>query len=333
MPQEDASHDHESIKPKVSAVATAAYVLGILSIATLGLTAIPAYVLAHTAKTIIRESHGTLIGTDRVLGAYRSSKVGLVLLAIFILGSILFPTHHHGRRSAYKIQNMSQMRGIGQSFAANSHPNKQWWTGFDGRKFLESSKIKINGTSTPKDPDGSHPSVRLAWLLATGRLEAEDMISPVESDAETVTFSEGDAFFTTNHFSYAMLHIGHANKDLTLKKPAPGRRVAWHNSNSSVSPVISDRNISEDDTEPKSYFQIDEDDTWQGHIQYADTHVEFKHRADLKRTGYGTFTKNVSDADYQDASKLYGAGVRRSDNLFTDDDGGRDAMLIHRLKN
>ncbi len=257
-----------------------------------------------------------------------------VALAITLILAILLPVLTEARITAMKQRNADNLRTIAQKFAATGGKNHSCWIGFNPRTFDDANKIKIEGKQKPQDPDGSHPSVRLAKGLSKGEFTPDQFISPIENKFNTY---DGSAPFSHENSSYAMLHIGYATPNLRLKKPAPPRHIAWRGTNNSHSPMISDRNISPDNTNPRSLWNKPQDKLWQGHVVYADTHVEFHNSAFISRTSYGSFIKkdplayknNKPIPNY--TSKTYGPGPNNADNLFTNEDKGKDALLIHKL--
>ena len=280
----------------------------------------------------------------------------VVISIIALLIGLLMPALATARKSAQKIQNMANMRSVGQSFAAAANSNKQWWTGFNGRTFDDGEKIKIDG-GTPQKRTGADSDVRLAKLLSKGEIDAKVLISPAEKDSATTVYETGefggvgtDVETMVRNTSFVMLYIGQSDtasgKKFRLKSGAPQSRVAWHNSNSSSSPVIADRNLGSggkekgsadvDGPEFHSNFSVDieEDFDWKGHVQFADTHVEFLQKAVVKRTSYGSWTKKLTDDQYaqlKDKAAHEGAsGITGGDGLFTANDSGKDAFLYGR---
>jgi hypothetical protein len=97
------------LAPKVSGLAIAAFILGILSLFTCGLTAIPAIVLGIVSFVVIEKSGGTLIGTNfSVLGFVIPVCVCLVL-------AILLPALFKMRRDYFLTACSKNLSGIGKA--------------------------------------------------------------------------------------------------------------------------------------------------------------------------------------------------------------------------
>ena len=318
--------DNHTTPPKrTSALSITALICALLIIPTLGITALPAIIFGKLANKNINKIDNNLKGGGIATLAIYSGALAILCFSLYQCTRLSRPFHNHN------FGNLGNIRSIGQTFAANANSNKGWWPGYNGRVFTNTTNLTFNGKKLAQAPDGSHPSARLALLLHAGEIDEKSLISPHETNTNIQRY-DYEKPFSSNNSSYAMLHLGTANpKTFIHNDPAPQRLMAWNNSNSSSTPVISDRNISADNTKPKSNFNKENDNKpWKGHVQFADTHVEFLQRPDPQRTTYGDYTKKVSDQLYE--TSTYGPGPTNTDNLFTNEDQGKDALLIHKLK-
>jgi len=106
------------IVPRTSQLATAAFVLGILSLLTCGLTAIPAIVLGIVSFILIEKSGGRLTGTPfAVLG---------VIIPVLIFFVILWPMLINVRQKACRMACGTNLTQIGMAILiyANDYDNK-----------------------------------------------------------------------------------------------------------------------------------------------------------------------------------------------------------------
>lgn len=278
----------------------------------------------------------------------------VVISIIALLIGLLMPALSTARKAAQKIENASNMRGLGQSFAAAAPSNKGWWVGFNGRVFDDPRNVKIDNVAQTGDFDsGADPGLRVAKLISKGEIDPKTLISPAEKDTRLEPFQAGEfeVDLSSNNgksnLSYAMLHIGihQGGTDFKLKtSPRVASRVAWHNTNSASSPVIADRNLgSKGDSQMEglasnvqyhSNFSTDQDEQfdWRGHVQFADTHVTFYNQAAIQHTSYGSFNKRVKDtvfSGYSDADKQGGnSNSTGADGIFVSNDSGKDATMI-----
>ena len=310
---------------KTSNLAITSMVCGILALFTTILTGIPAIIFGLMARSSINKSNGQIIGGGKATTGIVFGLIGSFLFIFIILTSVILPAISESRRTSQKIKNMSNIKNIGQAFEPIDSSNEYWLAGFNGKRFTSNKSITLNGIH-PKDPNGSHPSVRLAILLSKGLIDKNALINPAETQNKITIFDEDKAFDATNT-SYALLHIGRADENLKLITPAPKRRVGWFYASMPRTPILADRNISSNNEKPLGVFS--KDTQYNGHVLFGDNHVEFTKRADLRVTLYGPFLKHASEKDY--ATQSYGPGKNKSDNLFTNEDNGNDALLIHTL--
>lgn len=95
--------------PKTSSLAIAAFVLGILTLFSCGLTAIPAIVLGVASFIIIEKSGGKLTGTN-------FSILGIIIpICVCLVLGILLPALLHARKKAYRMACGTNLSVIGMA--------------------------------------------------------------------------------------------------------------------------------------------------------------------------------------------------------------------------
>lgn len=101
-----------SLDIKTSGMAIAALVLGILSIFTCALTAIPAIILGIVSLVRIEKSGGSLTGRGFAIGGIVVPSVSLPLA---LLMGILMPALFHARQTAFRMVCGTNLSGIGMA--------------------------------------------------------------------------------------------------------------------------------------------------------------------------------------------------------------------------
>jgi prepilin-type processing-associated H-X9-DG protein len=99
------------VQVKTSGLAIAAFVLGILSLFTLGVTALPAIVLGVIALIVIGQSGGRLAGTGLAV-------VGMVLPVfsfVVVLGAVMMPALARTRQLAFRMTCGTNLSGLGKA--------------------------------------------------------------------------------------------------------------------------------------------------------------------------------------------------------------------------
>ena len=104
---------------KTSGLAIAALVLGILSIFTLGLTAIPAIILGIISLVRIEKSGGRITGKGFAIGGI---VVPVVLVPVFLM-IILMPALNRVKKQARSVACMAKLRQWGLIFAMYTQDN------------------------------------------------------------------------------------------------------------------------------------------------------------------------------------------------------------------
>ena len=162
-----APDEAEKIIPKMSSLAVAAFVLGILSLFSCGLTIIPALVLGIISFIIIEKSGGRLIG--------RKLAVFGVLIPIVLLYVVVMPMISQMRKIAC-AGNLSEI-GMSMLVYANDYDGKFPRSGGAGiqrsRAPARSSAARCGRPARPRAAPGAAraPGRRRRERRAAGRAE------------------------------------------------------------------------------------------------------------------------------------------------------------------
>ena len=204
----------------------------------------------------------------------------VVISIIALLIAILLPALGAARRTARRMQNSTQLRGIHQGLVTYANSNKSRFPGIDAK-----GDILADGTKTGNSGNGSIIQSRY-WILLTGDyFTPEYAISP--SETENVTeWEEGtgatpnDVEFdaSTKHYSYSMLHFqstGANTLQITFLSAPRGKE--WAQTLNSQAVVVSDRNIGTGTAAADlQSIHTDEAGQWAGSVLWNDNHVGFE---------------------------------------------------------
>ncbi len=248
----------------------------------------------------------------------------VVISIIALLIGLLMPALGAANTAASKLENATNQKGILTAFFGTASSKRGWLLGFNGRTYLDGADISIDGAAQAGSGSATH--VRFAALLAKGDMVPESLISPAEKDPAFNPYENG--VFAKTNASYALLGIGNE----TGAKPASAR--SWRSAGSSNTPLISDRNLGKlgdglsgvAANYHSNYSKDGSKNSWIGAVGSADGHVETVSRPVMKRTTYGSWTKVAPDS-----GKLGYAGKKGrngGDNLFTNEDSGKDGSLV-----
>lgn len=259
----------------------------------------------------------------------------VVISIIALLIGILLPALGSARRTARRMQNGTQIRGIQQGLVIHSQSNKEWYAGISlygklGDGATPGTGLQAYDGSQAGQPyvvvaeEGFNPSNRWAILLNGSFFSPEYVISPSESKissdvttgivrAETASGSSIICSDTGGNVSYAMLHI--ADDSST---PAPGRFGAWKDTSNTEALILSDRceqggpiggggalnttsihvsttDSATSDTATQAY--------WQGTVGWNDNHVGFQVGAlIIETTKYGSYANTAGDNIFIDTA-------------------------------
>lgn len=180
------------------------------------------------------------------------------------------------RRTATRMQNGTQVRGIQQAHVLFSQSNNEWYAGIDGSTGKAVGAIKAGeftfGAAAPTDTD---ISASFAILLNGEFFEGDYIMSPAETDPSKVIL-DGEVNHrnvTRANYSYAMLQYGSETGNA-------GRRFEMRDTNNSQAPAIADRSKAIDSKLATTSYHTDATDTdpdnWMGNIAWNDNHVTFE---------------------------------------------------------
>lgn len=209
----------------------------------------------------------------------------VVISIIALLIAILLPALGAARRTARRMQNSTQLRGIHQGLVTYANSNKNKFAG-----------IKSNGDrEVSKDCGGSGEgdSVQARfWLMLTGDFfTPEYAISPSETStvkeyddkgkpaSNKVVFGTGSG---DKNYSYAMLQIKYDDATTPNKNNVP-RIAEWAQTMNSQAIVVSDRNLGSDGAAGNvKSIHTDEGGDWRGSVLWNDNHVGFENEETFK---------------------------------------------------
>ena len=277
-------------------LAIAALVCGILAfcIPLLGIVAVIMGVMFLSQTRDGRPGRGmAMAGT--ICGGF-----GLVINLLLVI-AILLPALGASRRTAQRMQNSTQLRGIHQGLVTFANSNKNNFAGLDSR-----GDILADGVYTGNSGDGSTPQARL-WILLTGDFfTPEYAISPSETDPAIMQWF-GSGPVTENNNSYAWLSFDAIGS--SVDPATAGRAAEWSQSLNSQAIVLSDRNIGSNATTSVDSIHSLSPGSWRGSVLWNDNHVGFE-------------PSHFFETRYANGSLNFG------DNIFDDDGtGGFDAVM------
>jgi prepilin-type N-terminal cleavage/methylation domain-containing protein len=227
----------------------------------------------------------------------------VVISIIALLIGILLPALGAARRTARRMQNSTQLRGIHQGLVTFANSNKEKFPGLSSKgDILLDSADDTGGSGHGGTVEGRY------WIMLTGDFfTPEYAISPSETSSvteyeESTTATPNAVLFDTGtsgtrHYSYALLAITNANP--TAASPGPtfgGRASEWTQSLNTQAVVVSDRNTgtSAQVANLRSIHTSEAGD-WKGSVLWNDNHVAFEQTAVLE-TRYGNGELNVNSA-------------------------------------
>jgi len=311
-PQQQPPHPHQAPPPPYGqphlpapGIAITAMVLGILAIITsplliFGVVAIILGLIAvnQTGGATGRQGRGFAIA-GVAMGA------ASLLLGVVVAIGIMLPALGAARRTAKRMQNSTQLRGLHQGMFTYANSNKENFPGLNAR-----GEILLNSTSATGDSgDGDTVEARY-WILLTGNFfTPEYTISPSETDVIT-PYASGPV--ASSNYSYAYLSI----QGQPERAPAAGGRASeWTQSSNTQAVVASDRNTGSNASTGIQSIHTSRPGEWKGSVLWNDNHVAFE-QTHILETRYGNGSLNV---DFSQAP---------NDNLF-DPAGDADAWMIY----
>ena len=255
--------------------------------------------------------------------SYRTRKTGFTLIELLVVISIialliaiLLPALGAARRTARRMQNSTQLRGIHQGLVTFANSNRNNFAGLNSSGEVQGNGNNATGTSGPGDDIEAR-----YWLMLNGDFfTPEYAISPSET-ANVVEYNDGGAPATTpvtwnataRHYSYALLQFQRQNVNGTLQIRAEdtGRGAEWKQTLNSQAIVVSDRNTGSNNATGTMgqirSIHTDEDGEWEGSVLWNDNHVNYESEP--------TFETKYANGSLNDAG---------GDNLFTDQETGNN---------
>lgn len=222
----------------------------------------------------------------------------VVISIIALLIAILLPALGAARRTARRMQNSTQLRGIHQGLVTFANSNKNNFAG------LNSSGTALADSTAATGDSGSGDFIQARyWILLNGDFfTPEYAISPSETQSvteyvEPATGAAPVEFNNTGikHYSYAMLQFNFGGADLTTDAN-PGRSAEWAQTLNSQAIVVSDRNIGADTSTSGNLRSIHTDGggEWSGSVLWNDNHVAFENDPEFD-TKYSNGSLNEDD--------------------------------------
>lgn len=234
----------------------------------------------------------------------------VVISIIALLIAILLPALGAARRTARRMQNSTQTRGIHQAMVTFSNSNKNYFPGLDG-----SGGLIAAGTTAGAGPTGGTQSGNAVesryWILLDG-----DFFTPeyVLSPAETETRNEWDEGTAVENveYSYALLDI-RSGQDTQ-------RRAEWSQTLNTQAIAISDRALGAAGT------------AYSIHTESETTAANNKWSGSITRNDNSTSFEASGGANGVEFETKYGSSsLVTNDDIFVGDDGtvtDGDALMI-----
>ena len=227
------------ITPRMSSLAIAAFVLGILSLFSCGLTALPAIILGVVSFVIIEKSGGRLTGTNFAI-------LGIVIpVCVCLMLGILLPALFHARQTAFRMvcgTNLSVI-GMGMLTYANDYDgafprsggkNSVWMSHIPNWK----ANNRFGAYNVSPDGSGGTANISSCFYLLVKYCEVTPKSFICKGDAGATEFNPADdaagdkdlidfwdfGFEPSTHCSYSY-HIPFGQYGLTTSSE-PGLAVA-----------------------------------------------------------------------------------------------------------
>ena len=218
----------------------------------------------------------------------------LLLLMVGLVLTFALPSSGAARRTARRMQSITQLRGIHQGMVTFAQGNKEFFPGLNAKGEI----LEDTAEDTGHSGDGDYVQARYWLLLSEFFFEPDFIISPSETawvweyDAEEEDFQAPVQWGEdVKHYSYAMLSInGEAGE-----APTYHRGVEWSAQRfNSQAIVLSDRNTGIDAEDGVQSIHVSRPGAWEGSVLWNDNHVEFA-QTHLFETQYGEGALNVEE--------------------------------------
>ena len=262
--------------------------------------------------------------TQRTRKGFTLIELLVVISIIALLIAILLPALGAARRTARRMQNSTQLRGIHQGLVTFANSNKGNFAGLDA----SGNAVAGSNQTTGSTNNGAFVESRY-WILFEGDFfTPEYAISPSETEnvSEYVSPTAGTTAVVWSNggdknYSYAMLHWN-VDGNLAPSNITAGRAAEWSQTLNSQAIVISDRNIGADATNNVRSIHTNDDGEWSGSVLWNDNHVGFEN-------------EQYFDTKYANGALNTNAGGN-SDDLFSNETSiggngnvlGLDAVMV-----
>jgi len=242
----------DELTPKMSGLAIAAFVLGILSLFTCGLTAVPAIILGVVSFVIIEKSGGRLTGTNfSVLGVVIPVCVCLVL-------GILLPALFHARRTNFRMACGKNLSVIGKAMQIYANDYDGVFPCSGGKDSIWVRHIpnwradnRFNAYGLNPDGTGGRGSISSCFYLLVKYYEVTPKSFLCKGDVGVTQFKPTRDFQLTDLWDFGMepsthcsysYHQPFSSFPLTLSSE-PGMAVAADRNPWIISPGADPKNI------------------------------------------------------------------------------------------
>ena len=223
----------------------------------------------------------------------RSRKSGFTLIELLVVISIIalliairLPALGAARRTARRMQNSTQLRGIHQGLVTFANSNKNNFAGLDS----SGDVLQASNAATGSTQQGDFVQSRYFILLTGDYFTPEYAISPsetsnvteyVESNTATNTAVVWNTGTGAKNYSYAMLAFARtSNTNMAVVAGSAPRAAEWKQTLNSQAIVVSDRNNGAGNTLAAARsIHTDEAGDWAGSVLWNDNHVGFENEA------------------------------------------------------
>lgn len=219
----------------------------------------------------------------------------VVISIIALLIGILLPALGAARRTARRMQNSTQLRGIHQGLVTFANSNKENFPGLNSK-----GNFLVDGNDTGNSGSGQAPQAQY-WLMLEGNFfTPEYAISP----SETATAEEYDPGTGTlaapvlwntgtgvKHYSFAALAMNGSGTGGNLA-PVGARGSEWSQTLNTQAIVFSDRATAGTSATTWESIHTSDPGDWKGSVLWNDNHVAFE-QSEILETRYGNGDLNV----------------------------------------
>lgn len=279
----------------------------------------------HTIPTGSLAMHRTTHSSRRRSVGFSLTDLLVVMAVIAVMLALQLPTQASARKSAQRMENSAQLRGIQQSMITFSNSNGDQGPGMDNKGRILADSAKQTGNSG----DGDTVEARFYILLDGDYFTPDYIISPSENSG-VQRYQEGrfnappvPVVFDEKgkrNYSYAMLRILKGNVIQNAPAPRPHaiagsdlpRALEWSSGLNSQAVIASDRNTGSNATNGAKSIHTKKHGNWAGSVVWGDGHAGYETEQYLE-TKYGNGNLNRPE----------GRGF--ADNLFDDQNIGVNA--------